>query len=152
MLDKDMEELENFLRGELTQDNDNATKNINTGIVSIHLFEKLVDEFFSGDNTDSISEKLVTAGGALDQSYYHFDEIKEDVVKEFAITLVLSKKITEMTTEALRKAEFVDEDKKKAGFEAMKGLLNLFKDEANTLVKYFEMFNEYADEILEILE
>ena len=134
MLDDDFKKIEDFLKA-----------GGNSELQIFQDFENAVDGFVATQYADNIKEGFGALNQLIFHSYSKFETNNEDIVKDFAITIIIIKKlltkIQEVETDTILK-----EEDKKMYVHLMVLLLESLKKEAESHFNFFKAFMEYIDE------
>ncbi len=132
MLDDDFKEIEDFLK---------VKGNIQ--LQTFQKFEAMVDDLIEEKVQGNIAEAIYSLIGVVYNSYEQYDKYSDDVVKDFAISIILIKKITLLLKE--QNDDIFVENGKKTYFALIKVLVEALKRDLNKHLNFFLCFSEYIN-------
>jgi hypothetical protein len=135
MLDDDFNKIEAFLKA-----------GGNTELQTFQRFEGIIDTFIANKFTDNIKEGFLTLNELIYQSYGEFDKNNSDIIKDFAITIIIIKKLL-FTLKNAEEDTILSEEERNTYMTLMQMLVGAIKKEAESHFNFFKIFSEYLDGI-----
>ena len=135
MLDDDFKKIEDFLKA-----------GGNSELQTFQAFEDLVNDFVKNKFKDDIKEGFITLHQLIYHSYGEFDKNNSNVIKDFAITIIIIKNLL-ATLKTVQDDTILSEEDKKVYITVMKVLVNSIKQESESHLNFFKIFSEYVNDI-----
>lgn len=150
MLDDDLKKIEDFLK--TGGDPELQFLEGDSELRTFQNFEKIINDFLiKGFNfEDNVREDFATLNKVTFESYTSFKKNKDEVIKDFAITIIITKKLLEVLQNT-KNNTFLSEEDKKLYFVLIKVLMNSLKKVSETQLNFFKVFSKYIDEINNII-
>ncbi len=133
MLDDDFKKIEDFLK-----------LGGNSELQMFQEFEKLVDGLFVDIVKKNEAEGFSILSSLVHESYSEYDKNSQNVVKDFAISIIILKRLIlilkdDQDTNSIKTAD------KSMYITLMKTLMKELKKEVNIHLNFFKGFSEYVD-------
>ena len=133
MLDDDFKKIEDFLK-----------LGGNSELQMFQEFEKLVDGLFVDIVKKDVAEGFSILSSLVHESYSEYDKNSQNVVKDFAISIIILKRLIlilkdDQDTNSIKTAD------KSMYITLMKTLMKELKKEVNIHLNFFKGFSEYVD-------
>ena len=135
MFENDFKDIENFLKS--------------GGNSELHVFESfetIVNNFIKERFDENIKSGFLTFNQLLYQSYEKFDKHNSNVIKDFAISIIIIKNLLEKLQNS-EENDILSEEDKKIYIDLIKILSTTIKKEAEAHLSFFSVFSEYIDGI-----
>lgn len=142
MLDDDFKQIEDFLK-----------TGGNLELQTLIQFEEVVDTLVKTimnqktlNFENGMQETFITLHGVIYESYIEYEKHKDDIMKDFAITILVTKKIVKMLGE-IQENNVLNDEEEKRYLTLMKVVIDSLKKEITTHLNFFNIFSEYIDEM-----
>jgi hypothetical protein len=122
----------------------------NQELQTFQKFEKIVDELIKNKFTDNIKDGFMTLNQLIFHSYTQFEANSSDVIKDFAITIIVIRKLLEML-KTVPDGTILPDGDKKTYIKLMTMVVEAMKKETEAQLNFFNAFAQYANEITSTL-
>jgi len=139
MLDDEFKKIEDFLK-----------VGGNLELQTLQKFEEIVDDFITNKFKVNSKESFSTLNLLIFHSYSEFEKSNESITKDFAITILVIKKLI-LILQNTNDESILNEEDKKTYMRLIKMLMGSFKKEIESHLNFFKTFAEYIDDVTNLL-